>query len=252
MKNIAIKTVFSRWLVVCLLCGLAFQAAWAQGADSVQGEFRLISMTRISSPLYYFDGSEYREARTRLNRFSESYNFEFSEDWDGRLRFFTKNDGSASSPGDDATPSAFRSLGEVAIPGSGSFILLLTPVAEAGGTAGSLRALQIELMPDVFAQSDRAWLLINLSDRTILARLGQNAAPIRLERRSQQMVNVQNMREFDLVQFAARIEGEPQLFYSTPWPAYQDTRYLVIFSDREDDTISVSRIAGGAPRRSED
>lgn len=252
MKNIAIETVFSRCLVACLLCGLAFQGAWAQGADSVRGEFRLISMTRISSPLYYFDGSEYREARTRLNRFSESYRFEFSAEWDGRLQFFTTNQGSASSPAVEGIPPAYRPLGEVAIPRSGSFILLLTPVAEAEGTAASVRALQIALMPDVFAQAGQeGWLFVNLSERTILARVGQDAAPIRLERQSQQMVDVKDMREFDLVQFAARIDGEPQIFYSTAWPAYQDSSYVVFFSDREDGSISVVRIAGEAVRRSE-
>ena len=218
--------------------------------QEIQGQFRLLALTPIRADLYYAVGDALEACRPRLNRFSESYAFRFPADSDRMLRFYQKLPAAAAA--DSEAPAAaanYRPLGAVNVPASGDYLLFLRPQFVANGNSRSLEKMGFSLVEDDFAREGSAgWLFLNTTDQNIVGRIGQDGKPIRIEANEKRMLTVETEKQFDLVQFAARVDGEAQIFYSTAWPIYQNSRYMVIFGTRsQTDEIGVYRIAGGSP-----
>ncbi|WP_269524545.1 hypothetical protein [Coraliomargarita parva] len=137
---------------------------------------------------------------------------------------------------------AYSPIAQVGVPASGDYILLLE--SDPGQTA-----IRMALMPDRLAQTEDGWLLINTTAKPIYVRVGATAKPVVLEAHSQILHEVIQTKELELVQFAARLDQDLRIFYSTAWPVYKNSRYLVFFRENaQTGRISVVRIAGGEVR----
>lgn len=237
LSMLRLKNTAYAILLLCA-CGLFAQS----GADTFSGEFRLLSSSRIGTDLYYFDGAEYVECRPLLNRMSASYEFDLES---AVIRFFHKEE--VVDENGDAS-ERLKPVGEVEIPGDGRYFLVLRPQYENPDRPYEVDSYRVHAMPDILHGAESGvWSFVNLTEHLVIARLGEEAAPQRIPPQSVEGVRVRPDRQYALIQFAARIQGEAQLFYSTGWPVRGTSNYLVIFlpgSERR--PISVIRFSGGS------
>ncbi len=227
---------------------LLFLAPTVLTADEqeMRGTFRLITLTSVPDEIYYRSNGEYILCRPRLNRFSKVYDFVLHGEANAVLRFYVKTTMEADGIQSGVAPQ-YRHVGAVNIPVANSYMLFLQPEVVGSKGKPQLKELNISLLVDRFVRDDSdGWLLFNSTDKAIFSRLGSGQSIAMVEPHSLSMIPIDAEKDFSLIEFAAKIDGESQVFYSTAWPVYEGARYLVIFYERKDSGgIAVCRVAGG-------
>lgn len=235
-------------LLPAFLCGvllLPFASTTLKAqTGEIRGQFRLLSLTPIRAELYYALDGEREACHPRMNRFSEFYEFRFPEGTERVLRFYQKLPDAPVADNEEADAPRFRPMGAVNVPASGNYLIFLQPQFATEGRSRELQRLGTSLIEDDFArEGSEDWLFINTTDSAIVGRIGQEGNVVRIKAKGRQKATVRTEREFNLVQFAAQIDGEARVFYSTAWPTYANSRYMVIFgASSQNGEIGVYRI----------
>lgn len=245
----------TRLIRIVVLLTIVFQwSALHANPDDFTANFRLLTLGRIGEDLYYRQGSDIAAVQPRLNRFSKSYQFTISEGDSPELTLYRKVGGSApnnastagNGGGGEPDPS-YEPLGSVRFQAPGDYILVLNPVYVDPERPREIRSLRLGLMRDELASlPNDQWLMVNTTQTPIIARIGEDGEPFMIEARSRVQTQVKPDRSMELVQFAAEIEedGGWRVIYSTGWPVFEETRYLILFTQRPNsDRIGVHRIA---------
>lgn len=210
----------------------------------ITGRFRLTTIARIGTDIYYQHNGDYVKCQPRMSRLSEAYSFSLDAEANRQLRFYRRQV-VVNSEGDEV--ERYLPVGAARVPGSGAFIFMLNPVyaeEQSQGSRFDIESLRVGVLPDELHNSAPGeWYLVNLTALPIAARLGQESEPVRIDSRARKIVSVSPTKAYDLMQFVAPIDGEPVMFYSDAWVVSEESRYLIIFTqDSGEDEISVIRM----------
>ena len=224
---------------VLLLLLLTFARPASGEEPRLRGDFRILSSARMGTELFYFDGEEFQPCRPLLNRITAPYPFELASP---ELRLFHR-EVTVNEEGEEVVRHI--PVGRAALPGPGSYLLFLSPEYVDPAQSVEVRAYQTQVMRNPFeAGRPGQWLFLNFTDHAILARIGEEGTALNLPPRGRLEWTADSTRAFTLVQFAARIENEPRMFYSSGWPVRPESAYVVIFGPGgRRNPIAVSRFS---------
>jgi len=229
------KNAFS--LLVLLLLAAAGRIRGAE--PSLRGDFRILSSARIGTELFYFDGETFQPCRPLLNRVTAPYLFALTEP---ELRLFHRWV-ETNEEGEEVV--RHLPVGRAALPGPGSFLLFVSPVYVDPAQSVEVREYQTQLMRNPFVEGRAGqWLFLNFTDHAIVAQIGEEGGALMLPPRGRLEWTADASRAFTLVQFGARIENEPRMFYSSGWPVRPESAYVVVFGPgTRRNPIAVSRFS---------